>query len=337
MSSKNQLKADSLAWLLETDSPGVRYLALRDLLDRPSDDPELTEARKAAHTHGPIAAILSKMDEAGYWSAPGPGYNPKYLSTVWSVILLAQLGASVVEDERIARACAYLLDHALTSGGQFTITGAPSGTIDCLQGNLCWAMLELGYDDPRLESAFEWMARTVTGDGIAPLEDKQAAVRYYAYKCGPTFACGVNNKLPCAWGGAKVMLALGKLPLDRRTPLVKEAIKTGVGFLFSVDPATANYPSGTTGKPSQSWWKFGFPVFYVTDILQVVEALVGLGYGNDPRLANAIALVHKKQNDQGRWLLEYDYTGKTWVDFGAKKQPNKWATLRALRVLKAAA
>jgi len=335
MSSKNPLKADSLAWLLETDSPGVRYLALRDLLDRPNDDTELLEARKAAHTKGPIAAILSKMDEVGYWSKPGQGYNPKYLSTVWSVILLAQLGASVAEDERIARACAYLLDHALTSGGQFTITGAPSGTIDCLQGNLCWAMLELGYDDPRLVSAFEWMARTVTGEGIAPLEDKQAAIRYYAYKCGPTFACGVNNKLPCAWGGVKVMLAFGKFSLNRRTPLAKEAIKTGVDFLFSVDPATADYPSGSTGKPSRSWWKFGFPVFYVTDILQVVEALVGLGHGNDPRLANAIALIHKKQNDQGRWLLEYDYTGKTWVDFGAKKQPNKWVTLRAMRVLKA--
>jgi hypothetical protein len=35
--------------------------------------------------------------------------------------------------------------------------------------------------------------------------------------------------------------------------------------------------------------------------------------------------------------LEYDYTGKTWVDFGPKKQPNPWVTIRALRVLKAAA
>lgn len=33
------------------------------------------------------------------------------------------------------------------------------------------------------------------------------------------------------------------------------------------------------------------------------------------------------------WLLEYDFTGKTWVDFGIKKQPNKWVTLRAWRVL----
>lgn len=335
MSWKDLLKADPLPWLLEPDSPGVRYLALRDLLDYPLDDPDLVEARKAAHAEGPIATILSNMNEAGYWSKPGPGYNPKYSATVWSLILLAQLGAVAEEDERIRRACAYLLDHALTTGGQFTTTGAPSGTVDCLQGNLCWAVLALGYNDPRLEAAFEWMARTVTGEGLASVTDKQAARRYYAYKCGPNFACGPNNKLPCAWGAVKVMLAFGKLPTDRRTPLIEKAIQAGVDFLFSVDPATAGYPSGYSDKPSQSWWKFGFPVFYVTDVLQIIEALYGAGYGGDPRLANALALIIKKQDDQGRWPLEYDYAGKTWVIFGEKKQPNKWVTLRALRALKA--
>ena len=34
MSWQDQLKGDSLSWLLETESPEVRYLALRDLLER---------------------------------------------------------------------------------------------------------------------------------------------------------------------------------------------------------------------------------------------------------------------------------------------------------------
>jgi hypothetical protein len=335
MAWQDQLKGDSLAWLLEPDAPGVRYLALRDLLDRPPDDPELRAARQAAHTQGPIATILAEMDEAGYWAAPGPGYNPKYRASVWSVIMLAQLGASVAEDERIARACAYLMEHALASGGRFTGSGAPSGTADCLQGDLCWALAALDCDDPRLASAFEWMARSVTGEGVAPVDDRQAALRYYAGKCGPLFACGSNNKLPCGWGAVKVMLAFSRCPVGYRTPLVESAIEQGVGFLFSVDPAAADYPTGWTAKPSGNWWKFGFPVFYVTDLLQTVEALVGLGYAHDPRLANALDLIRAKQDAQGRWPLEYDYTGKTWVDFGAKKQANKWVTLRALRVLKA--
>jgi hypothetical protein len=336
MSWQDQLNGDSLSWLLEPGAPGVHYLALRDLLDRPPDDPELRAARQAAHTQGPIAAILAAMAEAGYWAAPGPGYTPKYRATVWSIIMLAQLGASSAEDGHIARACAYLMEHALTRGGQFTTSSAPSGTVDCLQGNLCWALVELGCDDPRLAAAFEWMARSVIGEGVAPADDRQAALRYYASKCGPLFACGANNRLSCGWGAVKVMLAFARWPIERRTPLIQSAIQQGVDFLFSVDPATAAYPSGWADKPSGNWWRFGFPVFYVTDMLQTIEALVGLGYAHDPRLANALALIRAKQDAQGRWPLEYDYAGKTWVDFGAKKQPNPWVTLRALRVLKTA-
>jgi hypothetical protein len=308
---------------------------MRDVLDLPPDDKKLKAARKSAHKEGPIAVVLSKMEEDGYWVKAGPGYNPKYRSTVWAMILLAQLGASVTEDQRVGRACNYLLDH-MAEGGQFTTTtsGAPSGTVDCLQGNLCWSLAAMGCDDPRLDSAYKWMARTVTGEGVAPKEQKDAAVRYYAYKCEPNFACGVNGNLPCAWGGVKVMLALARLPVQKRSALVKRAIRQGVDFLFGVDPSTADYPTRKGDKPNRSWWKFGFPVFYVTDILQIAEALVELGYARDPRLANTLEFIRSKQDDQGRWPQEYEYRGKTWLDFGEKKQPNPWVTLRALRVLK---
>ncbi len=335
MAWQDQLKGDSLAWVLETETPEVRYLALRDLLECPENDAEYRAARKRAHREGPIATILDAMDKDGWWVEPGPGYNPKYRSTVWAILLLAQLGASVKEDKRIAQACNYILEHTLTEGGQFSVTGSPSGTADCLQGNLGWALLEMGCDDPRLEKAFDWMARTITGEGIASMGERNAVIRYYAGKCGPNFACGANNKLPCAWGAAKVMLALGKWPKEKLTPSIKSGIQQGVDFLFSVDPAEATYPSGWTGKPSQNWWKFGFPIFYVTDLLQIVEALTALGYGSDPRLTNAVEIIREKQDENGRWALEYDYAGKTWVDFGKKKLPNKWVTLRALRVLKA--
>jgi hypothetical protein len=324
----------AIDWLLESQDIGARYLALRDLVK--ADSRELAAAKKAAHTEGQIAMVLSRMDKEGYWQLPGAGYYPKYTGTAWSIILLAQLGASIEMDSRIATAISYVLDHSLTKHGQFTAGGSPSGTIDCLQGNLCGSLFDLGCADPRLEKAYEYMARSVTGEGVAPITDKKAPLRYYAGKCGPVFACSGTNGNPCAWGAVDVMLAFGRLPAAERTPLVNRAIKTGVDFLLGKDPARAEYPLGfgSGGKPSGNWWKFGFPNFYVADILQIAEALARLGYGKDPRLANALKLIREKQDSQGRWPLEYDYTGKTWVDFGPKKQPNKWVTLRALRVLK---
>jgi hypothetical protein len=39
----------TIDWLLEPESPGVRDLALRDLLDTSPDDPDLVNACEAAH------------------------------------------------------------------------------------------------------------------------------------------------------------------------------------------------------------------------------------------------------------------------------------------------
>ena len=41
MSWKNQLRNDSLPWLLESENPGVRYLALRHWFDLFPDDKKI--------------------------------------------------------------------------------------------------------------------------------------------------------------------------------------------------------------------------------------------------------------------------------------------------------
>jgi hypothetical protein len=331
------LKDDPLSWLLEPDpeNPGPRYFALTDLLDRPEDDPEVMEARRSVMSTGPVPAILEAQHPDGYWVEPGPGYRPKYSSTVWSVIMLAQLGANS-SDPRVRLAGDYILDHAIASTGAFSMSGTPSGVILCLGGNLGAALLDLGWQgDRRLNGALEWLAKAVTGEGIAPAEERDAPVRFLkSGACAPGFCCSANNGKPCAWGAVKTMSAFSKLPDGLRTALMQSAIDTGVEFLLSRDPALADYPTAQDTKPSRSWFKFGFPLFYVTDVLQNAEVLTRLGHGSDPRLAAAIQLVLGKQQEQGRWSMEYSYNGKTWVDIEEKGAPSKWVTLRALRVLK---
>ena len=337
MAWQDQLRGDSVSWLLEPDDPGVRYLALRDLLDRPADDPELVAARQEAHERGPIADRPDRDGAGGLLGGAGSGLQPE----VPLHRLVDHAAGATGRQGRTGRAhrprvrlpagsCAdtsgavHLVRRAVRHGrlspGQPVLGAHRAGLRRCTAG-----------------AAFDWMARSVTGEGIAPNSERDAAVRYYAGKCGPRFACGANNKLPCAWGAAKVMLAFGAWPAARRTPVIDRAIHKASSSCWASIRQAPRTPSGWTDKPSSSWWKFGFPVFYVTDILQIVEALGALGCGRDPRLANALKLVRDKQDAQGRWALEYDYAGKTWVDFGPKKQPNKWVTLRACRALKAAA
>ena len=83
-----------LSWLLDTDNPSARYLALRDLLDRPADDSELVAARSAIVRSAPVRAILDAQYPAGYWIKPDRGYSPKHKATIWQLIFLSDLGAS---------------------------------------------------------------------------------------------------------------------------------------------------------------------------------------------------------------------------------------------------
>jgi len=144
--------------------------------------------------------------------------------------------------------------------------------------------------------------------------------------------------MPCGWAAVKVMMAFSRLSVARRSGLIERAIETGVDFFLSVDPSTAGFPGHRMGVPDKRWWQFRFPSFWGADILQIAEAFTALGYGSDPRLANTLDLIRGKQDENGRWLLEYvDQNHKMWVKYGFKGKPSKWVTLRALRVLKQAA
>ncbi len=331
---RDQLNDDPLPWLLDGKRPAVRHQALRLLLDRPAADPEVRDTRQAAMHAGPIAAILAEQDPAGYWVKPGPGYAGKYSGTVWQVIFLDQLGADG-DDARVRAACEYVLSHTQSASGGFGASGSkdelpppPSHAIHCLNGNLLRALLGFGWlDDPRVQRAIDWQARSITGDGFD---------RYYASgTSGPGFSCVANEKLPCAWGAVKAMLALARVPVDRRAPHVTDAVRRGADFLLSRDPAVADYPAGFGNtRPNSSWFKLGFPSGYVTDVLQNMEALCELGFAQDPRLQPALQWLLAKQDGDGRWKNQYAYNGKTSVDIEKQGQPSRRVTLRACRVIR---
>lgn len=326
------VKADPLPWLLDESTPAVRHLALRGLLDRAADDPEAVAARSAAMRTDPIASILAAQSAEGWWAKPGPGYSPKYTSTVWQLIFLDQLGADG-DDPRIRAACEYLLGHAQSASGGFGASGAavgrppPSSVVHCLNGNLLRALIGFGLlDDPRVQASLAYQAASITGEGDI--------VFYKSATAGPGFRCAANYGDPCAWGAVKAVLGLARVPAERRTPGVARALEQGAALLLSRDPAVADYPMGPQTRANGSWFKLGFPSGYVADVLQTLEALCEAGMAADPRLDRAVAWIVTQQNAEGRWSNRYSYAGKTVVDIDRPGEPSKWVTLRACRILK---
>jgi len=330
----HMLKGDPLPWLLEEETPAVRHLTLRQLLEQPEDTPLVQQARAAAMHTDPIASILAAEQPEGFWVKPGPGYAPKYRGTVWQLIFLDQLGADGRE-ERVQAACNYVLSHSQAETGGFAASGSektpppPARALHCLNGNLLRALIGFGWlEDERVQHAIDWQARSITGEGFAQYSRSGTS--------GPGFCCAANECLPCAWGAIKGLLALARIPSEQRSPSIERAIQQGGAFLLSCDPATATYPAGWGNvKPSQSWFKLGFPLGYVADILQNLTVLCELGFAKDARLQPAIDWLLSKQEQQGRWRNQSTSHGKTWVDIDKQGQLSKWVTLRACSVLKA--
>jgi hypothetical protein len=321
-------KADPIHWLLEkdTENPSVRYFALRDLLGLPELNPEVTEAHAAIMGSGPVPVILAAQEPSGTWVKPGSGYSPKYRATVWSLLILAELGADPHEP-RVRKGCEYLLEHSMASNGAFSPYQGltPSGAIHCLNGNLLFALQRLGFgNDARLQTVIDWLARAILGE---------QPIQFYASGTnGPNFACGINLGQPCGWGANKAIRGLLEVPREKHTPLIERALEAGADFLLSRDPVLADYPY--TKRVSSTWFKLGFPLSYWSDVLETVANLVDLGYGGDTRLKPALEWIIAKQDAQGRWKLGNSLNGKMWVDIEARGKPSKWVTLRALRVLK---
>jgi hypothetical protein len=324
---------DPLPWLLERDTPAVRHLALRDLLDEPVDAPAVRRARAAAMRADPIASILANQHPDGWWVKPGAGYAPKYTGTVWSLMFLEQLGADP-SNPSVRRACEYVLQNTQAATGAFICSGRiregqppPAEAIHCLHGNLLRSFIRFGWlDDERIRGAVEWQARSITGEGFDAF--------FRSGTSGPGFRCVANGHQPCAWGAIKALSALAAIPPRRRAGPVRRAIDRGVSFLLSRDPVVADYP--TDSKVSTSWFRLGFPSGYVADVLQNLEVLAELGHARDARVAGAIDWLVRRQDPDGRYRNRYAYNGKLWADADRQGAQSKWVTLRAARVLRAA-
>ena len=316
-------------WVLEHDeaNPGVRYFGLLWLMGYPSGHPHVVEAQQQVMRSGPVPKILDKQEPAGYWHRSDNLYLGGMKSTSTQLHLLANLGADG-RDPRIQATCDLILGKSSTPEGGFSHTGTQSGVIHCLNGNMLRALILFGHlGDERVDTAIQWAAKTITGRGEPPFRKSSTT--------GPLFACKYNGGLPCAWGAVRELRALAAIPRSDRSDLVSEAIESGVEFLLSHDLVKADFP--TSSSVSEWWTGFGFPTSYQTDLLELLFALIELGYGGDPRLQPAVEFVLSKRNEMGRWIMERSFNGRMYTSVERRGQPSKWVSLRAARVVQATA
>jgi len=342
------LQKSPIAWLLEEENPSVRYLTLRDLLDKPENDPKVAEAKAAILASNIMSKIFGKQRPEGYWEDRDKPYLPKYKSTYWQVMILGQLGLDK-SNEKVKRACEFVLGLQLNEGGFSALTRksaleeyewmqtrtalkeklqpdpetwAQSHVTEhqysCLTGNVCAALLRMGYGrDPRLKRALCWLVKIQNSDG--------------GWLC-PYWKAHIKDTHSCFHGAICPIEAFSEVPEAERSQEMKEAVERGVEFLLMHRLYKADHHGYRV--INRQWLKFSFPWFYGYNVLRGLSVVSKLGWVDDERLADPVKVLIQKRQPDGSWLLENAPTGRMQTNIETVGKPSKWITLNALRVLK---
>ncbi len=187
----------------------------------------------------------------------------------------------------------------------------------CLTGNMCLALIRLGYSsDRRVKKALKWLVEVQFEDG--------------GWLC-PYWSSHRNDKHGCFMGTITPLDAFSELPAGKRTLGITRSIEAGVEFLLMHRLFKADHHGFRVIK--ESWLELGFPQFFY-DILRGLSVVCKTGYADDERIDDALQILLEKQQEDGSWILESSPIGRMQTNLEQKGKPSKWITLEALKVIR---
>lgn len=306
------LTAELTEWLLASTIPTIRCKTRTALLGQSAD--AVAADQVAIMQEGPVPALLAQQLDNGTWVRPVHYYTPKYTSTHWTMLLLAELDIDGQHPQ-------YQLgvEYMLTTTASEVARGLGKSRLDlaCLWGNVLRYVLHGGRADSRVERLIDYAVQSV--------------------QRGPC-QCQYNSGYACAWGAVRALWGLAAIPPTQRTPAVNAAIDQGITFLLDrYQLVEANYPTPDKGKVHTLWSKLSFPLFYQVDMLFTLRVLAELDALDQPGAQPALQWLAARRQANGRWRGSSPYRTRTWPDLGDSEETDRWVSLHAASILKQAA
>jgi hypothetical protein len=292
---------DTVDWLLDAD-PAIRWQALRDLTDASPAAIAAERARVAREGLG--ARILACQGPDGSWHRADA---PDWLPTLFMPQLLRATGADR-GDPAVAAAMGRLA-AGFRWHESFGAKPFFDGEVEpCINGGV----LAIGaYFGRPSESLMRRLVADQLDDG------------------------GWNCDAPQSTCHSTICVLEGLLEYERavgEAPEAAAARRRGEEYLLARG-LFRRLSTGAVANPE--FLELAFPARYHYDVLRALDHFRAAGAESDPRMADAIRLVERRRQADGRWLLDraYDESLAFPIDERAG-EPSRWNTLRALRVLR---
>jgi hypothetical protein len=321
---------DILDWLLDSD-PSIRWQAMRDLTD--ASLAEIAADRARVPREGIGAAILACQDSDGSWNRAG---EPKWLTTLFTLLLLRSTGADPADpavEAALARPEASLRWNdqpgcwdLRPADFQWEGTGSsgckPGGNPffegeeePCINGGVLAFGAYFGRPN---ESLARRLLREQLEDGGWNCEAPKSVRSSFH-----TTICVLEGLLEYERAGVSVPELRAQIAAARHR---------GEEYLLERS-LLRRLLTGEVVNPA--FLEFAFPPRYCYDVLRALDYFRAAGAQPDPRMEEAVRIVDRKRQPDGRWLLDDTHNEALAVPFyEAVGEPSRWNTLRALRVLR---
>ncbi|GEM_PF-6070403 len=301
---------NTLAWLISKDNAPVRWLSMRDFLNKQDSNKELRLAKSLINGYKPIQIILKHWEDA-FGDFKNKTLTRPYKGGLWSLIFLGTCFANR-SDDRITASVeqVMLLKNTDSEYDFFNIT---------MTAHIYRALWNLGFQDKTIIADIDRLAKSIVASG------------------------GVDKKkdlaVPAALHSPAALLTLTEIPRNKQTPAIKKAIMLLTAFITDTAlPKIMKSLNSNKGilplKGKNTAARFGFPWVDTADVLMIVYACLKANAADSPVIQSSIDYILSKADNYLRWSMENNHSEKMWQPFEQRSAASRWITYFALRIIK---
>jgi hypothetical protein len=312
-------------WLLEGES-WIEYRARLDLLGQSEKDSHVKSARRSMLADTQVQNLLTELSG---WPGTIISSHKSASQPFHRLTFIADLGLTI-EDPGVDKIVARILEHQSTEGPFQLPMNISTHFGGIGQDQWAWALC----DAPLIVYALAKFGLRNEPAVQAAIEHLNGLVRDYGWPCAVSKELGKfrgpgSKDDPCPFANLAMLKALSEFEGLRDSP----ACHIGADTLLDLwSESIARHPymfyMGTDFR------KLKVPFIWY-DLMHVLDVLSRFSWlKKDTRLLEMLGILGSKADRQGRFTLESIWTAwKDW-EFGQKREPSRWLTLLACRIIR---